>query len=73
MLALDAEKVKKTGDIAMLLFSRQDSRKAAQAFVDWLKGKKGRCTKSSATWVQVLVCALVYLNMVNNAPGVVWL
>ena len=42
MLALDAEKVKETGDTATLLFSRQDSRRAARALVGWLQEKKRR-------------------------------
>jgi len=46
LLALDAEKVNGTENTATLLFARQDSRKAAQALVDWLKEKKGRCNRA---------------------------
>lgn len=33
------------GDLVDMLFSREDSRKAAGAFVTWLRGKGGRCSK----------------------------
>ena len=33
-------------DIAGMLFSRKDSRDAARAFMNWLKGRGGKCTKS---------------------------
>ena len=45
MLALDAEKVKEARDTATLLFSRQDSRRAARALVGWLQEKKRRLGK----------------------------
>src|SRR5450759_2966731 len=32
-------------DFASLLFSRDDSRRAARAFIRWLKSKDGRCSK----------------------------
>jgi len=40
---LSAEDVAKK-DVAELLFQRQDSRRAAGAFLVWVKGKGGRCT-----------------------------
>ena len=33
-------------DIAGMLFSRKDSGDAAKAFLNWLKGRGGKCTKS---------------------------
>jgi hypothetical protein len=44
-LSFDAEKLKGTEDISTLLFSRQDSRRAGRALVDWLKRKGGSCTQ----------------------------
>jgi hypothetical protein len=44
-LSFDAEKLKGTEDISRLLFSRQDSRRAGRALVDWLKRKGGSCTQ----------------------------
>ena len=32
-------------DLTDLIFTHNDSRKAARVFLDWLKGKGGRCTK----------------------------
>ncbi len=44
MLSGSLETVRE-GDIISMLFTRQDSRLAARVFLDWLKGKGGRCSK----------------------------
>jgi hypothetical protein len=45
MLSVILEGVKEK-DLVSMLFSREDSRAAARAFVVWLRGKGGRCSKA---------------------------
>jgi hypothetical protein len=45
LLSVSLERVTEQ-DLVSMLFARQDSRLAARAFVSWLKGKNGRCSKS---------------------------
>ncbi len=44
MLSFSLEKVGEE-DIVNILFSREDSRKAARLFLGWLGDRQGRCSK----------------------------
>jgi len=44
MLSVNLEKVGEE-DVVNILFSREDSRRAARLFLGWLRDRQGRCSK----------------------------